>query len=170
MTDYKRFHTPYEAFVHRAWKASLLTGTEQYILISKDPSAAVPDWVEAQPHFLLTASSIPSPAPFSALSGSFCDLNTLPAELSKPEFAAALDAITPLIPTGSTLVFSYRCDQYSYREMEQLLSSNGYLIYEHVSEEEIRDQFLLILATRRPKISVKNHAYCLAVKHREIKK
>ena len=168
MNDYRHFRTPYEAFVHRAWKAAILTGAEQFLLVTNDAHTTAPKWVDPQSCFHISASTIRSDPPFSTLSGSFCDLNAVPMNLPRQEFSALLGTMTPLLPTGSTLVFEYSTEQFSYREIEQLLSSHGYLIYEHLHEDEIREQFLLILACRRPKISVHHRCYCLAVKYREL--
>ena len=168
MNEYKRFSAPYDAFVHRAWKAAVLTGAEQYVLLSKDGTAAQPAWAKGQPCFFAAAAALSFDPPYSALTGTFCDAGPLPTELTQQEFSIFLATLAPLVPTGSTLVFRYDGQQYSYREMEQLLSSRGFLIYEHLDEEEIRDQFLLILTTRRPFVSIRNHRYCLAVKYREI--
>jgi len=170
MYDDNRFSTPYDAFVHRAWKAAVLTGAEQYVLLSKDGNTKSPAWAESEPCFCAVAATLSFDPPYSTLTGSFCDAGHLPTELTKREFSVFLATLAPLVPTGSTLVFRYDGQQYTYREMEQLLSSHGFLIYEHLDEEDIRDQFLLILTTRRPFVSIKNHRYCLAVKYREILK
>ena len=165
MHAFPKPRSAYDAFVMRAWQAAHLTVAEQYILLDTDPRPA-PLWQRNVLRFSVSAAAIPAKTPFPTRAGNFCDLGEVPRSLCVADFTALLRTLLPLLSQGSTLVFCYSTEHYSYRDMEQLLSSVGCLIYEHLDEGEIRDQFLVELATAHPQRSIRNLCYCLAVKHR----
>ena len=103
----------------------------------------------------------------------FVDLMGLTCKLSKNEYVSLLMEINSLIAKGSSVVFDYReesgeafGDGYSYRELEGLLSECGFHIYEHVSSEEMRTQYLVMynMVNKKTIIPPKNVCFCLAVK------
>jgi hypothetical protein len=56
---------------------------------------------------------------------------------------------------------------YSYRELEKLLDDNNFLIYEHLTPDEITDQYFKKYNQANPEYPITafdNVNYCLAVK------
>ena len=120
---------------------------------------------------------------------SFNSLLGISYYLTKEEFKNMIINISKIISNGSTLVFDYptytldeKCQKneilaeaaneqmkskYSYRDIEKILSDNGFLIYEHLSNKEINDNYFEKYNLLNP-----NHKiyapigvnYCLAVK------
>lgn len=126
---------------------------------------------------------------------SFCSLLGLSYYLSKKAFTEMISVIGTILPKGSTIVFDYP-DQdsytdkagertkkqvllagsanekmlasYSYMEMQQLLAGCGFLIYEHLSPEEITKQYFHEYNHANPKHKMTgfdNVNYCLAVRN-----
>ena len=59
--------------------------------------------------------------------------------------------------------------KYSYQEIENTLSENGFLIYEHLNDKEMTDTYFNDYNTLHPNnkiIAPKGVCYCLAVKKR----
>lgn len=57
--------------------------------------------------------------------------------------------------------------KYSYKEIENILSENGLLIYEHLNNKEMTNNFFYNYNTLNPNnkiIAPKGICYCLAVK------
>lgn len=57
--------------------------------------------------------------------------------------------------------------KYSYQEIENILSENGFLIYEHLNDQEMTNNYFEkynILNPNNRIIAPKGVAYCLAVK------
>lgn len=123
----------------------------------------------------------------------FCSLLGLVYYLPRQSFRSLLSALRLLLPEGSTLVFDYP-DQdfctplagerakkqsslagaanesmlagYSYGELEQLLSACGFLIYEHLTPEEMTRQYFSSYNEANPlhpMAAFDNTNYCLAV-------
>lgn len=131
---------------------------------------------------------------FDAKKMSFCSLLGLSYYLTPAGFSALVCNIAGLVPRGSSLVFDYP-DQdtltakaggrtqrqvamaaragepmqagYTYEEMEKLLENCGFLIYEHLTPEEITEQFFSAYNRAHPGYGMNafdNVNYCLAVK------
>ena len=120
---------------------------------------------------------------------SFCSLLGLLYYLPVTAFHQLLDTLQNRIPAGSSLVFDYPESldgkqaqlahgagetmqaAYSYGEMERLLSDHGFLIYEHLSPEEITRQYFSNYNRthfQHPMAAAKDVSYCLAVKYRPV--
>ncbi|MEQ8201102.1 MAG: class I SAM-dependent methyltransferase [Syntrophomonadaceae bacterium] len=142
-----------------------------------------PGWVQA-----LTAC----PA-FHPNKRSFCSLLGLSYYLATPDFQSMICNMAALVPEGSSLVFDYP-DQdtltekagertrkqvamaaqagekmqagYSYEEIEKLLEKCDFLIYEHLTADEINGQCFNRYNRANPEhpITVENVCFCLAVK------
>lgn len=125
---------------------------------------------------------------------SFCSLLGISYYLSKQVFAETINRISGLIPKGSSVVFDYNDENtytdkagerakkqvamavvanekmlasYSYRELEKLLDDNNFLIYEHLTPDEITDQYFKKYNQANPEHPITafdNVNYCLAVK------
>lgn len=126
---------------------------------------------------------------------SFVSLLGISYYLPKESFKQLLSTIADIIPSGSSLVFDYpdeltfttiASDQvqlqvtmaaragepmqasYAYRELEKLLEQAGWLIYEHLTPDEITEQFFKQYNEANPEHPITafdNVNYCLAVKH-----
>lgn len=126
---------------------------------------------------------------------SFCSLLGISYYLPAEEFQNLLMNISETVPEGSTVVFDYPDENsytpragerakkqallaggakenmlasYSYVEMEKLLSDAGFLIYEHLTPEQITDAFFSKYNEANPKRRMSafdNVNYCLAVKN-----
>lgn len=131
---------------------------------------------------------------FDAEKITFCSLLGLTYYLPREAFAALLRDLGSLLCKGSSLVFDYpdenngteragerakkqallagganeaMCAGYSYSDMEALLSAHGFLIYEHLTPEEITIQYFQAHNDANPKhpmTAFDNVNYCLAVK------
>ena len=124
---------------------------------------------------------------------SFCSLLGISYYLPEDAFTNLIASIGELVPSGSTVVFDYPDElsytneageraqkqkilagaaneamlaSYSYSKMEKLLSDCGFLIYEHLTPDEITQQyFALYNAAHEEKMTAfDNVNYCLAVK------
>ncbi|MDO4539744.1 MAG: class I SAM-dependent methyltransferase [Syntrophomonadaceae bacterium] len=124
---------------------------------------------------------------------SFCSMMGLTYYLSHHDLAALIASLAPLLAQGSGLVFDYP-DQhthtalageraqkqaalaaaageamlsgYSYDEMEALLAQTGFHIYEHLTPEQITEQYFGDYNNAnpaRPMRAFDNVNYCLAV-------
>ncbi|MGI6013025.1 MAG: class I SAM-dependent methyltransferase [Oscillospiraceae bacterium] len=123
----------------------------------------------------------------------FCSLLGLSYYLSKQTWQSLLSALGRLLPEGSTLVFDYPEEtgfieqtnapiqkqaqladaanetmraRYSYPELEHLLSTAGFLIYEHLTPPEITAQYFESYnqASTYPMQALESVNYCLAVR------
>lgn len=125
---------------------------------------------------------------------SFCSLLGISYYLSKNVFAETINAISNFIPKGSSIVFDYNDENaytskagkrakkltamagganekmlgsYSYMELEKLLDESDFLIYEHLTPNEITEQYFKKYNKSNPRYQMTafdNVNYCLAVK------
>ncbi len=125
---------------------------------------------------------------------SFCSLLGISYYLEKSSFANMLEEISSIVPEGSSIVFDYPDEKYytdfagerakkqtmmanaagevmkssySYSVMGKLLSDHGFLIYEHLTPDEITKQYFSEYNAKNPndKISAfDNVNYLFAVK------
>lgn len=121
---------------------------------------------------------------------SFCSILGLLYYLSKDDFQKMIFSLGKVLPKGSSLVFDYPSNDvkskqtkqlqqlaqgakepmlaaYSYREMEQLLCDCNFLIYEHLTPQEITEQYFSEYNKHNPSHTMKaadNANYCLAIK------
>lgn len=131
---------------------------------------------------------------FSRQAVSFCSMLGISYYLAKDRFEQLIQALSTIIPHGSSVVFDYP-DQdsytekagerakkqamlasgakeamlasYSYPETESMLSKYGFLIYEHLTPEIITKQYFDRYNTMNPTHAISafdNVNYCLAVK------
>lgn len=143
-----------------------------------------PDWV----------NSLKACLEFDRSKISFCSLLGISYYLTRQTFAETINAVSEIIPKGSSIVFDYP-DQdtfttkagertkkqaamaaaanekmlasYCYEEMEKLFADCGFLIYEHLTPEEITEQYFKKYneANSEHQMSAfDNVNYCLAVK------
>lgn len=109
--------------------------------------------------------------------------------MTKDEFFNMIENISNIICDGSSIVFDYPTyedgeemktneqlanaanekmkSKYSYKEIENILSENGLLIYEHLNNEEMTNTYFDDYNTLNPNnkiIAPKGVCYCLAVK------
>ena len=120
---------------------------------------------------------------------SFSSLLGISYYLSKEEFSNMIQKISSILCNGSSIIFDYPMSEeskeieinqklasganeqmkskYSYKEVEDILSENGLLIYEHLNNEEMTNNFFDNYNTLNPNnriIAPKGVCYCLAVK------
>ena len=125
---------------------------------------------------------------------SFCSLLGVSYYLTKEDFAYAIHTISSIVPKGSSIIFDYQDEDtytskagervkkqialtsasnekmlasYSYLELEQLLDDSNFLIYEHLTPNEITEQYFKKYNQANPEHPIKafdNVNYCLAVK------
>lgn len=140
---------------------------------------SVPDWLKN-----LTACEA-----FSNEKISFCSILGLIYYLSKDEFERFLCEISVALPFNSTLIFDYPNEfyfeqqqkhsvlangadeamkaAYSYRDMEALLEKYNFLIFEHLSPEDMTSQYFSDYNKANPAHQMsaqQNVNYCLCVK------
>lgn len=119
----------------------------------------------------------------------FCSILGITYYLTKYNFEKCIKAISNLIPLNSTIVFDYPDENYfsnnnknselaeasnekmqscySYCELEKILEKSGFLIFEHLTPEDITRQYFSDYNIANPKHKMsaqKNVNYCLAVK------
>lgn len=123
---------------------------------------------------------------------SFCSLLGISYYLTKEQFGNMIEAISSLTCEGSEIVFDYptasaddasrknslmACAagekmkaEYTYKEIERLMSEHGYLIYEHLNSAEIEKQYFeKYNAIHKHKLRApRSTAFCLAVKKEHI--
>ena len=120
---------------------------------------------------------------------SFNSLLGISYYLTKDEFFNMIENISNIICDGSSIVFDYPTyedgeemktneqlanaanekmkSKYSYKEIENILSENGLLVYEHLNNEEMTNTYFDDYNTLNPNnkiIAPKGVCYCLAVK------
>lgn len=125
---------------------------------------------------------------------SFVSLLGITYYLSKADYKTLLWGIADSVPKGSTLVFDYPIENiytkqagerpkkqsmlasganeemlasYSYGEINRLLSDCGFLIYEHLTPDEITEQYFSDYNTANPDhimTALENVNFCLAVR------
>ena len=120
---------------------------------------------------------------------SFGSLLGISYYLTKDDFYNMIQSISSLLCNGSSIVFDYPTyedsketqineklasgakeemkSKYSYKEIEKMLSDNGLLIYEHLNNEEMTNNYFDNYNTLNPNnkiIAPKGVCYCLAVK------
>lgn len=141
----------------------------------------------AQPHWQDALLRCPG---FSSEAISFCSLLGLVYYLPRQAFDALLAALAKLFPEGSSLVFDYPVrqtagsrdqkqaqlaaaagepmqDGWSYTEMESTLAKHGFLIYEHLTPQDITAQFFAPfnrVHPDHPLSAPEDVCYCLAVR------
>lgn len=122
---------------------------------------------------------------------SFSSLLGISYYLTKDEFKNFISNISNIVCDGSSIVFDYPTyedsketkmneqlanaaleemkSKYSYQDIENILSENGFLIYEHLNDKEMTELYFDDYNTLRPNnkiIAPKGVCYCLAVKKR----
>ena len=154
---------------------------------------AVPDRVQyiqtdfSQPQWQTSLMEAPA---FDREKISFCSLLGLIYYLSAHTFDALVAALSSIVPKGSSLVFDYPDENsgsertekqaqlasaaqeamqadYSYEDMEKILADHGFLIYEHLTPDEITSQYFAAFNRTHPLHPMRafdNVNYCLAVK------
>lgn len=125
---------------------------------------------------------------------SFCSLLGISYYLSKETFAETINTISSIVPKGSGIIFDYPDEDtytpkagerakkqaamagaanekmlasYSYLELEKLLADSNFLIYEHLTPNEITEQYFKKYNQSNPEHPITafdNVNYCLAVK------
>lgn len=120
---------------------------------------------------------------------SFSSLLGISYYLTKEEFSNMIQSISSILCNGSSIVFDYPTyedsketqaneklasganeqmkSKYSYKEIEDILSKNGLLIYEHLDNKEMTNIYFVKYNTLNPNnkiIAPKGVCYCLAVK------
>lgn len=125
---------------------------------------------------------------------SFCSLLGISYYLSEENFKEIIQVLSEHLPKGSSVVFDYPDENthtkkageraqkqtsmagaadekmlsgYSYFEMENLLSENSFLVYEHLTPDKITNQFFQRYNEANPQhqmTAFDNVNYCLAVK------
>lgn len=125
---------------------------------------------------------------------SFCSLPGIIYYLSKPIFVETIKTLGSVIPAGSTIVFDYSDENthtahagertkkqlalaggagekmlasYSYNALERLLADNGFLIYEHLTPDDVIERYFTRYNIANPNqviTAFDNVNYCLAVK------
>lgn len=125
---------------------------------------------------------------------SFCSLLGISYYLPKQVFTETINIISRFVPQGSSIVFDYPDENtytnkagkrakkqaamagaanekmlasYSYMELEKLLADSDFLIYEHLTPNEITEQYFKRYnqANREyPITAIDNVNYCLAVR------
>ena len=120
---------------------------------------------------------------------SFCSVLGISYYLSRDNFKKMIKKISIIIPYGSTLVFDYPSisnseqtikqeelakeaqeemkAKYSYNDIEEILSDNDFLIYEHLTPDEITEQYFKEYNNANQNSQMKafdSVNYCLAVK------
>lgn len=120
---------------------------------------------------------------------SFSSLLGISYYLTKEEFCNMLQSISNILCSGSSIVFDYPTyedsneakineklasraneqmkSKYSYKEIENILSDNGLLIYEHLDNKEMTNIYFEkynTLNSNSKIIAPKGVCYCLAVK------
>ncbi|MBU3076075.1 class I SAM-dependent methyltransferase [Clostridium estertheticum] len=126
---------------------------------------------------------------------SFCSLLGISYYLTKKTFAETLNTISCIVPKGSVIIFDYPDEDsyttkagertkkqvalagganekmlasYSYSELKNLLADSNFLIYEHLTPNEITEQYFKKynkLNPDHPITAFDNVNYCLAVKN-----
>lgn len=139
-------------------------------------------------------SNLLSCAEFDESKISFCSLLGISYYLTKQVFSEMIEIISSFVPKGSSIVFDYPDEDtytekagirakkqaamagaanekmlasYSYVEMEKLLAYNDFLIYEHLTPNEITEQYFRKYNQANPEhpmTAFDNVNYCLAVK------
>ena len=120
---------------------------------------------------------------------SFSSLLGISYYLTKEEFSNLIKYISSIICEGSSIVFDYPTNddsiemqtneklaslaneemksKYSYKDIENILSENGLLIYEHLTNKEMNNNYFYNYNTLNPNnriIAPKGVCYCLAFK------
>lgn len=125
---------------------------------------------------------------------SFCTLLGISYYLTKQDFVKMLKAISTIVPKGSSIAFDYPDENtftvhagervkkqlamaasanekmlasYSYSELEKLMEESDFLIYEHLTPDEITELFFKKYNEANPEhgmTAFDNVNYCLAVK------
>lgn len=125
---------------------------------------------------------------------SFCSFLGISYYLSKEVFEKTINTISSIVPKGSSIIFDYNDDKtytekagerakkqvamaeaagekmlgsYSYIELEKLLAESNFMIYEHLTPDEITDQYFKKYNNANPNhkmTAFDNVNYCLAVK------
>ena len=157
-------------FTENALKAAMRIGTRQIIAINQGYS--LPDCGENKVKMFninkvscQSATDMLSLCDFDRTKTVFVILDSMPLFTQKEDFARLLHNLGEIIPSGSSMVFSYgdknfysenagqgplfvkeitqtSCNSgYSYEEIEQLLSQRGFLIYEYMASEDMQQQY-----------------------------
>lgn len=125
---------------------------------------------------------------------SFCSFLGISYYLSKQVFADTINTISKFVPKGSSIVFDYPDEynytdkagerakkqlalanaanekmlaSYSYAELEKILDNSNFMIYEHLTPNEITEQYFKKYNKANPNhqmTAFDNTNYCLAVR------
>lgn len=131
-------------------------------------------------------------ADFNRMKISFCSLAGICYYLTKDDFRKILRYLAEVTPEGSAIAFDYPCmdsddernqvqrklaasasepmvAEYSYKDMELLLSDCGFLVYEHLSPDEITSQYFSEYNNANPQnrmTALNGVNYCLAIRQK----
>lgn len=93
-----------------------------------------------------------------------CDLVFL---LERDEFINVVQSLSRLMTEGSSFVFSYPESEYEPFELEVLLSTYGFRVYEHLDAAEAEEQLFYrynLINSKRKIVPPEGINYCLAVR------
>lgn len=138
--------------------------------------------------------SLTSSADFDSGKISFCSILGVSYYLPEPDFQKLICNISAVLSDGSSIIFDYPDEdnytekagdrakkqamlagganekmlaKYSYKDIEKLLSDAGLLVYEHLTPEQMTDQYFYSYNEANPShkmAAFDNVNYCLAVK------
>lgn len=87
--------------------------------------------------------------------------------IERDEFINLLQSLKNLMTEGSSFVFSYPVTKYETFELEVLLSTYGFRVYEHLDSQEVEEQLFYkynLINSKRKIIPPEGVNYCLAVR------
>ncbi|MBE6912248.1 MAG: hypothetical protein E7473_06965 [Ruminococcaceae bacterium] len=154
-------------FSENALKNAVQIGTRQYVTIDAKTAFPIPDFASGmlKTKIIMTEEGRLSKLeiPRFAKVKTFFDFMDKSYTMPKEKMQGLLGAVSRLFPEGSTMVFS-RPGNESFSEIEKLVGAFGFLIYEHLSEEEINAKFLSKYNSEGMSFSLQNINFYLAVK------
>lgn len=154
-------------FSENALKNAIQIGTRQYVEIDAKRAFPIPEFANG----LLKTKIIMSEEgrlsrleiPRFAKVKTFFEFMDKSYTMPKPKMQGLLGAVSRLFVQGSTMVFS-RPGNESFAEVEKLVGAFGFLIYEHLSENEINRRFLSKYDSEGLRFRLENVNFYLAVK------
>ena len=158
-------------FCENALKNATRIGTKQLIVINQGLSTQLYDRKNLKvfdinnPDLSDIVTALNKLADFDSSAPAFAFLGSMPIFTDKRDFKNLLDTLGAMFTAGSSVVLSYgdegffsdispkgpafikeiskinQDNGYSYSEMEKLLSSRGFLIYEHITSNNMQQQY-----------------------------